>query len=538
MTEDEIAALIQDPTPWAFFGFCMIEHRDSKAWVPFSPTVEQRDWIQCLLVNKEAMNLKGRNIGIGVATQCFHFWRAWRAAALGTGLNTLVVAHSGDTAARHLERYKELNARLPEEIRLETARVAGGDNVSDYKLLVPGTERDYVWFRCVTAGGKRGQGRGFTAQQAHLTEYAFYEADIYPSLTGGMHQNSEWYSVAVESTPDPVETNTLFRVRYYAAKRNREGSGDMVARFYAWPLQTSFRYQPAPDFERTREEEDLIRLAESLSPPLMVDDHNLAWRRKKLGGMGPYADSVLKAFRKEYPLTEDEAFDTTKSEPYFPHAHIKPFRIRWLDKPIPELLGERMHASPEPNMRYAAYLDSAGGIGEDNTALQIVNARLEQVYCWSDPYADGVEGAEKAVEMCIHYNNALLGVDSVGVGHAAALRVRELGYTLKSPKSLMKRGAEYGSVLNQVMAYARLQLEMGRVHIFDYATILDLETMPPRLSKAKNKGGSGHWDNGIAWCYAIWLTQAIDRFQDRGAGQKIAERMLAARDAWDRYALR
>ena len=542
LTDEEVSALIMDEEPWGFFRFCMIEHRDSKAWVPFIPSVEQEDWIRCLLGNKEAINLKGRNIGIGAATQCFHFWRAWRAAWLGTGLNTLVVAHSGDTAARHLERYKELNARLPDALRLDVAKTSGGNNATDYKLLVPGSERDILWFRCVTAGGKRGQGRGFTAQQAHLTEYAFYESDNYASLTGGMHQNSEWYSVAIESTPDPVETNPTFRVRYFAAKRNAEGSGDMVARFYAWPLQTSFRLPVPIDFERTKEEEDLVRFASTLNPPVEIEDGNLAWRRKKLGGAGPYADSLLKAFRKEYPLTEDEAFDTAKAEPYFPHAAIKPFRAKWLDKPPPDPGGERIFAHPEPRMRYAVFLDVATGVGYHQSAIQVLNARLEQVYAWSDAETDTGEAADKAVEVAIHYNSALLAVDAVGVGHAAYVRVRELGYPLRDPKLLMKPATSHGTYSNQVMSYARLQLERGRLTIHDYATIAELETMPHPSDimrrTGRNKNTTGHWDNAVAFCNAVWLAQLIDRPQDHGAGQKIQERFLKARDAWDRYGIR
>ena len=542
LTDEKVSDLITNPEPWDFFRYCMIEHRDSKAWVPFVPSVEQEDWIRCLLGNKEAVDLKARNVGIGAATQVFHFWRAWRAAWLGTGLNTLVVAHSSDTAARHLERYKDLNARLPDELRLEVAKTSGGNNATDYKLIVPGSERDVVWFRCVTAGGKKGQGRGFTAQQAHLTEYAFYESDNYASLTGGMHQNSEWYSLAIESTPDPRETNPSFRIRYYASKRNREGSGDMVARFYAWPLQKSFRLPVPIDFERTKEEEALVRFAAELTPPVEVDDENLVWRRKKLGGAGPYADSTLKAFRKEYPLTEDEAFDTAKAEPYFPHASIKPFRAKWLDKPPPDPSGERIYAEVEPNMRYAVFLDVATGVGYHQSAISVVNARLEQVYAWSDADAETGEAADKAVDIAIHYNTAVLAVDTVGIGHAAYLRIKENGYRLRDPKMLMKPQSTHGSFQSQVMAYARLQLERGRPTVNDYATITELETMPPpaemKRHMGRNRKTTGHWDNAVAFCNALWLAQLIDRPQDNGASQKIQERFLAARDAWDRYGVR
>ena len=534
LTEEQIGDLITNEEPWDFFQYCMIEHRNSKAWVPYQPSVEQQDWTECLLHNKEAINLKGRNIGIGVATQTFQFWRAWRAAWLGTGLNTLVVAHSSDTAARHLERYKELNERLPDCLRLEAAKIAGGNNASDYKLRVPGSDRDILWFRCVTAGGKKGQGRGFTAQQAHLTEYAFYEMDNYASLTGSMHQGSPWYSLAIESTPDPEETNPAFRERYFIAKRNRDESGDMVSRFYAWPMQESFRLPVPPDFERTTEEEHLATVARTNTPPVEVRDENLAWRRKKLGGPGPHAESILKGFRKEYPLTEDDAFRTAKREPHFSHEHLRPFRAAWAGRPVPEMDGERLRLRPEPGMKYAGYLDVATGIGQHHSSLVFLNARLEQVYAWSDPNTGATDSADRAVDVAMYYNCAILGVDGKGVGHAAYLRVRERDYPMRDPETLRRDGGQFGTLFDQVMSYAKLQVEMGRAVINDYYTIAELETIPRSMRKHGLANGS-HWDNAVAWAYALWLTRMIGTMDDASISTRISDRFRSARDAWDRY---
>lgn len=517
---DEIADLVHDATPWAFYEFLQIEDRGTKQWVSYDPCPEQRDWTECMLVNGEAIDLKGRNIGIGVATQTFHFWRAWRAAWLGLGINTLVVAHAGDTAQRHLERYKSLNSRLPDELRLDVASVHGGDNATDYKLIVPGTTKDYAWFRAVTAGGKKGEGKGFTQQQLHITEYAFWEKDHYGSLTSAMHR-SEWFSVAIESTPTGGEGH--FSARYWQAKKNKEGSGNMVARFYPWTMQPSFVAPVPEDWKRTEDEHRLAREHH-------LTDEQLAWRRRKMGGAEDPPESIVLAFQDDYPLTEEEAFRSKKKEVFFSQSKITEMLAPWvsvLDKPK----GERVFADPTPHGRYAVYLDPAGGVGADATAICVVSNTGEQVYAWDDRHADGIEGADRAVKLAIRYNNALLDVDDNTIGQAALYRIRDLRYRRTNGATIANRKR---TLLSQVMGYAALQIEQGRCLIHDYWTLKDLQEMPPGLVRRSNSNSQPHWDNGTAFIYALWLAQKLED-EERLRSQTIRDRFQQATTTRDRY---
>lgn len=530
MTDDEIEALVNDPTPWAFFNLCKIRHRTiipgKQDWVSFAPSVEQRDWVETLMGNPEAIDLKGRNIGIGTATQCFHFWQAWRYAWLGTGINTLVVAHSNDTAMEHLARYKKLNEFLPEEIRLEVADVHGGDNATDYKLIVPGTTGIFAHFRAVTAGGRKGEGRGFTQQQLHITEYGFWEKDNYSTLTSAMHRSGV-YSVAIESTPgEDGSDDNHFPVRYYQAKKNKEGSGGMVARFYPWTMQESFRAKVPDDFDHTPEERALQR-----AHPEVKDEH-LVWRRGKLGGTGSPAESILRKFEKEYPLTEQEAFRVAKKGGYFPQARIETMLAPWTTVPKPDRCGERIFEDPVPGRRYAAYLDVAGGVGQNLTALSVVDNGFRQVYQWSSDEVGPIGGAEKAVAVAIRYNGAVLDVDRRIIGIAAAERVREMRYRMTECEKYMRRGPRYGKILAQVMANAALQIEMGRVQIRDYWTLKDLQEMPEGATQTRKD--TTHYDDGMAFIHALWLAGHLDS-EEAVRVDEVRKRFFSPSPVQDRY---
>lgn len=521
--EATIERLALDPLPWEFFRYLSIEHDKTKAYVPFDNLYdEQTDWIKALLTNHEAIDLKDRNIGIGVATQAFHFWRAWKAAfAHGIGLNTLVVAHSEDTAKRHIDRYKDFNSRLPDGLRLDVPRVAGGENATEYKLIVPGKDKDYVWFRAVTAGGKKGGGRGFTFSQLHCTEYAFWENDHYQSLTSTMHE-SEWRSVAIESTPDPEETNKSFRPMYYTAKGNRDGSGLMVARFYGWHHHRSFRIPVPQGWERNEHEERLAR-------QYGLTDEQLAWRRQKTGGAGPDSQQV-RAFKKEYPIVEDEAFEAAIKDAFFNRDKLEILLHHWRDHDNIPRDGFKEFSPPQLGQLYAVHLDPSKGVGKDYAAIQVINHRLEQCLVWQDNYTNVHRAAELAVRIAISYNNATLGVDAVGPGAGAALRIHELGYPVRE---FREDGNKKKGGRRDIMAYAGLQIEQERVTIHDYWTIRDLMEMN-LIDKPRHNDMVGHHDAGTAWVYCLWLARSL-RSVEANRFANVQQQFMKATNLIDPY---
>lgn len=523
LTDEEAAEIIADPTPWRFFEYLWIEHRADRRYIQFKDRGdEQNDWIRTLMEFPEAINLKGRNVGIGVATQAFHFWRAWRAAFHGVGIATLVVAHASDTAKRHLQRYKDYNARLPEKLRLQVANTSGGDNDTDYKLIVPRDEDDpspeeYAWFRAVTSGGKKGQGRGFTQQQLHCTEFAFWgdggridAGAVFGSLTSGMH-DSPYKSIAVETTPNGMEG--YFPSLYGKAKDAPDGG--MAARFYPWTMQRSF-VEPVPaTFARTPEEEKLVILHG-------LTDGQLQWRRRKLEKL------TIEKFQDDYPLTEAEAFRATATGYFAPESltrHLLQFNgvTDW-----PK--GWRVFSGPRPDRVYAVAVDVAAGVGKDDSVIQVIDNTFEQVACFSSNEVRPDVLGDMAVEVAIRYGNAKLMVESNNIGAETVARVRETGYPL-SDRVLW--GNARGNNRDEVFGYVKLQLDRNRVTLKDYHTVRDMLNMTI-TNRRSNNGKGGHNDHGMAMVYAIWMAKNLTSI-DALRAREIQKRFRPANRLLSRY---
>jgi hypothetical protein len=545
LTAEQVADLIADPEPWGFFEYLWIEHRATNQMVRFNKRgAEQDDWIRALMTNTRATDLKGRNVGIGVATQAFHFWRAWRAAWHGYGIKTLVVAHAEDTAKRHLQRYKDFNARLPEALRLDIATTSGGDNATDYKLVVPkddGSPAEFAWFRAVTAAGKKGKGRGFTQQQLHLTEVAFWDEGggvdvdgIVGSLTSAMHA-SEYKSIAIETTPRGLEG--AFPAIYGEAKDHPE-PGVSIARFYPWTMQSSFRTTPKPGFERTPDEDRMcavwdrfcdanVEMATSLGlRPL--DDDQLQWRRDKIREV-----RTVEKFQADYPLTEEEAFRTGGTgwftpESLAPRLHEIMERAR-AAQPFGKIVwpkGERIYAEPRPDRVYAVAVDVAAGVGKDDSVIQVIDNTFEQVACYSSNEVRPDEIGDIAVTLARWYNNATLMVESNNIGAETVYRVKELGYPLAA-RTLW--GNKSHNNRDEVFGYVKLQIDRGRVRMVDYHTVRDMLAMTV-ANRRTNHSKGGHNDHATAMIYAIWMAQKLTSI-DTLRARAVAKRFHAARPA-------
>lgn len=519
MTPEEIIALVEDPEPWQLLELLMIEDRHTKRYVPLNPTPEQRDWIETLNANKKSVVLKSRNVGLGVATQAFHFWRAWRKAWQGQAINTLVVAHASDTAHRHLDRYKDFNDRLPEEIRL----VEHVKNATDYKLMVPGTDGnpEYAWFRAVTAGGKKGEGRGFTQQQAHFTEFAFY-ADANKNLgsvTSGMH-DSEDYSVVVETTSNGM---TGYYPDFY--KEQDAPGATYAARFYPWYMNPTFREKVPDDAPPLTEEEKRYAIQNG-----GLDREQIQWRRSKLRSM------TAEDFSRDFPATVDEAF-AKSGDNYFAPAHLMRdyHEIVRRDRSKGKNnapVGERVYLKPDPGETYVVAVDIGAGVGKDWSVIQVLTSKMEQAACYSDNESTPSEIADIAVRMAVRYNRATLLVEANSFGMSCVMRVQELGYPLyhERGKPFYVWGNESGGNKKEIFAFAKHQLDSGRPVIHDMWTVKELLGMSRQgPTRDRTKASRGHDDHAVAFVYGLWLCRGHKARADE-RGRRLTEITKGSRE--------
>lgn len=176
-------------------------------------------------------------------------------------------------------------------------------------------------------------------------------------------------------------------------------------------------------------------------------DRNQAWRDEKTSEMG------IREAKQEY----DAEFTGTG------HTVIEAEELLWIEKnTLQEPLDKGWEAKelwtwkyPELGKRYAVLVDTAKGDGGDDSTIQVIDIELsEQVAEFQGQLAPN-ELAKKARLLAIDYNDAVIIVESTGIG-VATIEALEMtwGYEnlYKEPKSQVQNNNEnfdrYGYMYN------------------------------------------------------------------------------------------
>jgi hypothetical protein len=137
-----------------------------------------------------------------------------------------------------------------------------------------------------------GSGRSSTAQLLHASEAAFWA-----SL-------QEQLAALVQTIPDLPETEIIIETTgrqfgdefHQLWRRAESGESEFMPVFLPWSIDGSYRAKVPEGFTMSAEEASLAALHS-------LDQEQIAWRRAKVSQLGS-----LDYFKREYPLTPDEAF--------------------------------------------------------------------------------------------------------------------------------------------------------------------------------------------------------------------------------------
>lgn len=502
MTREEEAAdllrLVRDPHPREFFRRLKIEPREGGPPILFNDlTPEQEDMTEKRLTYQQNAFLKSRNVGAGLHTQAFDFWFVWRHAWQGIPLNTLLESHADITYKRHVARVRALNASLPRHLRLLMVT----DKIEGVEFKVPGTEL-VSKFHGVTSAGKKGEGRGDTYHRAHFTEFAFYGdgGGVLGSVMSAMHRGP-YRSITIESTPNGPEGDFP---RLFDLWTETSASGK-CSTFYPWTMNPTHvaplpTHEAAYDYSLDQVERELVAIHGATL-------QNIEWRREKLETM------TLESFRKEYPVSVEEAFSGS-GEGYFGGETIKRVAVRTKGK-LPT--GWRVFAPPVSGLRYAVALDVGGGVGGqgDDSVIQVINERLEQVAVWSDNVTKPSYVGELAWDTACRYNGALLLVEDNVIGMIARMRIEEIGGRVyhENGRPFHLHGSQSGGNKAPMFAHAKLILDRDRCKVHDTQTARQLLAIriahttsghPVFESRGKAKD-----DHAMAFVEALWVARHI-----------------------------
>lgn len=257
--------------------------------------------------------LKGRQQGIST----YVGGRFYKKVSTSTGVLAFIVTHE-DAATQNLfgmtKRYHDNN--LP-DFKPETG-VANANELRFSKL-----DSGYK----IATAGARSAGRSNTIQYLHASEFDFWPdasaAEVWKGLAEAV-PDEPGTEIIIESTAD--KPGGRFHRAWMAAKRGESG---YMALFIPWFLHEEYRKDPPDGWHPPQAFQEYMVLH-----GIDIDQLYWAWDKNRsmamLDGLG--SDEFCVGFKREYPATDDEAFEEAGDElsRAIPMAWIKAAQARWI----------------------------------------------------------------------------------------------------------------------------------------------------------------------------------------------------------------
>ncbi len=254
----------------------------------------------------------------------------------------------------------------------------------------------------IGTAGARAFGRGDTITHLLCSEYAYWEKPK-EMLSGLLQAVPTAGEIAIESTGNG-QGNDYHR----RAMRAFNKQSIWTCHFLDWQSFDEYKVSLTPH----QREQVLSKLREEWEEPKLVGDYGLTaeqiiWRRIKLEEL----DYDLSEFKKEYPMSIDECFQSSKRGIFHKVNYVP--TTQWVDQGNGwRVLGNH----PYPDLDYLVGVDSAGGIGDDgdNSVIEVAaiiekddgSVLIEQVAEYASNRIEPDVLGIKVAETSAHYNDA------------------------------------------------------------------------------------------------------------------------------------
>lgn len=348
----------------------------------------------------------------------------WLAACLSKrNTRAVVISHDSESTQRMLSKvhYMLDNIKGPKAVT---------DTKSKNEITFPKTNSRFY----IGTAGSRKFGRGDTITHLHCSEAAFWENA--KDLTSGLFQAVPYNGlIIVESTG-----NGMGNWYHRTCMKAYEAKGRYRLHFFNW-LNFPEYAVPLSEIQISALLSDLREEYEELylRNELKLTPQQLMWRRYKLEEM----DYDLKQFKQEYPVTLDECFQATGSS-WFHQIHYCPTDL-W--QKVDSYMYAYHPAYVTRRGRYVLGVDVGGGVGGDNSIIQVIDVvENSQVAEWSSNRVDPEKFAYYIKDVAEYWNQAYVVVESNNHGLTTISKLRDIypNYLLhadqESPESLMEYG--------------------------------------------------------------------------------------------------
>jgi hypothetical protein len=467
--------------------------------------------------------LKARQQGLSTVISALQYWwLSQRKAQKG-----LVMAHESESTTSLFDMYRRIHDNVPDIVRPSTKYSSRSELVFD-KL-------DSA-LRVATAGG-RGVARGEMLTFAHLSEVAFWPPAFANNNFNGLVQaipEEPGTFIFLESTAQGV-TGKFYDMAQGADRSDQHWNGYELF-FSAWFESAEYRETAPADFQRTPEEEDLIK---AFSDRGLTSNDQLYWRRKKVATNG------LDLFKQEYPATAEEAFLST-GRPIFNNEYVTerlrtpqtPLTLMAVEETYDEKNGRplplrvirehprgelKVYRTLDPQESYVIGADVGMGLRQgikgkkdgDPSVAQILDSQMRQVAVWRglchpDVFAKILE------TLGYHYNSATIAPERNNHGLVTCVALRDSNYpylytetmegTLEADRDTIRLGFFTSEATKPLIIDKLRALDREReIEINDETTLKEMKTFVVSESGKMEAEAGTHDDTVMALAIAAYV---------------------------------
>lgn len=228
-----------------------------------------------------AVILKGRQQGCSTYVEARFYWKVTHRR----GVRAFIMTHLDEASRSIYQIARRFHEHCPPPVRPHTTLA------NSRELFFDGLDSGYS----VGTARAQGIGRSHTLQYFHGSEVAFWP------------HAEEHVSGILQAVPDAAGTEIILEstsagdtgLFYTLAQSARQGHSAFRFIFVPWYWQEEYRKAPPADFHLTPEEADY-------AAAFGLDAAQAYWRRVKITELGN-----IWTFRREYPSTVEEGFDST-----------------------------------------------------------------------------------------------------------------------------------------------------------------------------------------------------------------------------------
>lgn len=277
-----------------------------------------------------ALILKGRQQGCSTYVQGRFYWKITR----NRGVRAFILTHAVDATRNLFNIGKRYHKHCLKVLKPEADRT----NVRELNFV----ELDSGY--SVSTAGSGGAGRSDTVQYFHGSEVAYWK-NAAEHAKGALQTVAgvDGSEIILESTS--AGANGWF---YERCKDAQKPDSDWILVFIPWFWQLEYRKEFNEGLVLTEDEANYKNAFD-------LDINQIVWRRAKIRELG------IGGFRREYPATVDEAFESETEGALWTRERIEAYRV---DSPPCEM------------SRIVVSVDPAGSTSDDNDRTGLIVAGL------------------------------------------------------------------------------------------------------------------------------------------------------------------